>query len=69
MFNRNGLQAAVVKDGKAEIRTVRVARDLGTRVEVDAGLRAGERVILNPPVTLVNGSAVQPRPLGTGPTT
>jgi RND family efflux transporter MFP subunit len=69
LFNRNGLQAAVVKDGKAEIRTVRVARDLGTRVEVDAGLRAGERVILNPPVTLVNGSAVLPRPLGTGPTT
>jgi RND family efflux transporter MFP subunit len=69
LFNRNGLQAAVVKDGKAEIRTVRVARDLGTRVEVDAGLRAGERVILNPPVTLVNGSKVQPRPLDTGPTT
>jgi RND family efflux transporter MFP subunit len=69
LFNRNGLQAAVVRDGKAEIRTVRVARDLGTRVEVDAGLRAGERVILNPPVTLVNGSKVQPRPPGTGPTT
>ena len=69
LFNRNGLQAAVVKDGKADIRTVRVARDLGTRVEVDAGLRAGERVILNPPVTLVNGSKVQVRPLGTGPTT
>jgi RND family efflux transporter MFP subunit len=69
LFNRNGLQAAVVKDGKAEIRSVRVARDLGTRVEVDAGLRAGERVILNPPVTLVNGSKVQVRPLGAGPTT
>jgi multidrug efflux pump subunit AcrA (membrane-fusion protein) len=69
MFNRNGLQAAVVKDGKAEIRTVSVARDLGTRVEVDAGLRAGESVILNPPVTLISGSKVQPRPLGTGPTT
>jgi RND family efflux transporter MFP subunit len=69
LFNRNGLQAAVVKDGKAEIRTVRVARDLGTRVEVDAGLRAGERVILNPPVTLVNGSKVQARPLRAAPTT
>jgi RND family efflux transporter MFP subunit len=69
LFNRNGLQAAVVKDGKAEIRTVRVARDLGTRVEVDAGLRAGERVILSPPVTLVNGSKVQARPLGAAPTT
>jgi RND family efflux transporter MFP subunit len=69
LFNRNGLQVAVVEDGKAEIRTVRVTRDLGTRVEVDAGLRAGERVILNPPVALINGSKVQPRPLGTGPTT
>src|ERR1700730_581482 len=69
LFNRNGLQAAVVKDGEAEIRTVRVARDLGTRAEGDAGLRAGERVILNPPVTLVNGSKVQPHPLGTGPAT
>jgi RND family efflux transporter MFP subunit len=69
LFNRNGMQAAVVKDGKAEIRTVRVARDLGTRVEIDAGLRAGERVILNPPVTLGNGSSVRPRALGAGPTT
>jgi RND family efflux transporter MFP subunit len=69
LFNRNGLQAAIVKDSKVEIRTVRVVRDLGTRVEVDAGLRAGERVILNPPVTLVDGSKVQPRPLGVGPTT
>ena len=69
LFNRNGLQVAVVKDGKAEIRTVRVARDLGTRLEVDAGLRAGERVILNPPVTLGNGSNVRPRPPGAGSTT
>jgi len=40
LFNRNGLQTAVVKDGKAEIRTIRVARDLGTRVEVDAGIES-----------------------------
>jgi RND family efflux transporter MFP subunit len=69
MFNRNGLQAAVVKDGKAEIRTVRVTRDLGTQVQVEAGLSAGERVILNPPVTLVDGSKVQPRPDATTPRT
>jgi RND family efflux transporter MFP subunit len=69
IFNRNGLQAAVVKDSKAEIRNVKVTRDLGTRVEVDAGLKAGERVILNPPVTLIDGSKVQPRLLDSGPTT
>jgi RND family efflux transporter MFP subunit len=59
IFNRNGLQAAVAKDGKAEIRKVRVTRDLGTRVEVDAGVKAGERVILSPPVTLIDGDKVQ----------
>jgi RND family efflux transporter MFP subunit len=58
IFNRNGLQAAVVEDGKAEIRKVSVTRDLGTQVEVGAGVKAGDRVILNPPVTLTDGSKV-----------
>src|SRR6266404_779134 len=62
IFNRNGLQVAVVRDGKAEIRKVRVTRDLGTRVEVDTGVKWGDQVILNPPVNLVEGSKVQPRP-------
>jgi len=61
IFNRNGQQVAVVNNGKAEIRKVRVTRDLGTRVEVDAGVKPGEQVILNPPVTLVEGSKVQTR--------
>jgi RND family efflux transporter MFP subunit len=69
MFTRGGLQAAVVKDGKAEIRNVRVTRDLGTQVQVDAGLSAGERVILNPPMTLVDGSKVKPHPDATTPRT
>jgi RND family efflux transporter MFP subunit len=62
IFNRNGMQVAVVKDGKAEIRMVRVTRDLGTRVEVDTGVKWGDQVILNPPVNLADGSKVQPRP-------
>jgi RND family efflux transporter MFP subunit len=61
IFNRNGMQVAVVSDGKAEIRKVNVKRDLGTRVEVDSGIKAGDQVILNPPVTLVDGSKVHPR--------
>jgi RND family efflux transporter MFP subunit len=60
IFNRDGLQVAVLNDGKAEFRKVRAKRDMGTRVEVDAGIKAGEQVILNPPVTLVDGSRVQP---------
>jgi RND family efflux transporter MFP subunit len=58
IFNRNGLQVAVIEDGKAEIRKVRVTRDLGTQVEVDGGVKPGDRVILNPPVTLVEGGNV-----------
>jgi RND family efflux transporter MFP subunit len=62
IFNRDGMQVAVVSDGKAGIRKVRVRRDLGTRVEVDTGIKAGDQVILNPPITLVDGSKVQLRP-------
>ena len=61
IFNRNGMQVAVVSNGKAELRKVGVTRDLGTRVEVDSGIKAGDQVILNPPVTLVDGSKVQIR--------
>jgi RND family efflux transporter MFP subunit len=59
IFNRDGLQVAVFNDGKSEIRKVRVTRDLGTRVEVDAGVKPGDRVILNPPVNLIEGSKVR----------
>jgi RND family efflux transporter MFP subunit len=67
IFNRDGMQVAVVSNGKAEIRKLRVQRDLGTQVEVDAGVKAGEPVILDPPVTLVDGSKVQPIPEAAAP--
>jgi RND family efflux transporter MFP subunit len=59
IFNRNGLQVAVVEDDKAEIRKVNVTRDMGTQVEVDAGVKAGDRVVLNPPVNLSEGGKVR----------
>jgi RND family efflux transporter MFP subunit len=62
IFSREGMQVAVVSDGKAEIRKVTETRDLGTSVEVDGGVNAGDQVILNPPVNLVDGSRVQPVP-------
>jgi RND family efflux transporter MFP subunit len=60
IFNRNGLQVGVINNGRAEIRKVSVTRDFGTRVEVDAGVKAGDQVILNPPVTLADGEKVEP---------
>jgi len=62
IFNRDGLQVAVVHNGKAEIRKVRVRRDLGTWVEVNTGVKAGDQVIVSPPANLVEGSKVQPKP-------
>jgi multidrug efflux pump subunit AcrA (membrane-fusion protein) len=59
IFNRQGLQVAVIEGGVVHIRKISVARDLGTEVEVRDGLSAGDRVILNPSVDLTEGSRVQ----------
>jgi RND family efflux transporter MFP subunit len=59
IFNRNGLQVAVVQNGKANIRKINETRDMGTQVEVDAGVKPGDQVILNPPVNLREGSNVR----------
>ena len=61
IFDRDGMQVALFSNGKAEFRKVRVKRDFGTRVEVDTGIKAGDQVILNPPVNLVDGGKVQAR--------
>jgi RND family efflux transporter MFP subunit len=61
IFNRDGLQVAVVEDGVAHIRKISVARDLGTEIEARDGVKPGDQVILNPAVDLVEGSKVQVR--------
>jgi len=52
-------QVFVAEDGKARLRLVRSGARLGegksTRIEILTGLRAGDRVILDPPVTLRDG--------------
>ena len=59
IFNQNGLQVAVVQGGTAHLRKISVTHDLGTQVEVDAGVERGDMVILNPPVGLGEGSKVR----------
>jgi RND family efflux transporter MFP subunit len=61
VFGPQGLQVAMLEQGKARMRPVTVTRDLGTQVEVQDGVRAGDQVILNPPVDLVDGSPVDAR--------
>ncbi len=59
IFNRDGLQVAVVENDIVHLRKVTVARDLGTQVEVRDGVKAGDRVVLNPIVDIADGRAVR----------
>jgi RND family efflux transporter MFP subunit len=62
VFNRDGLSVAVVEDGIARIHKITVVRDFGTTVEVSAGVKDGDQVILNPPVNFIDGQKVKVRP-------
>ena len=59
IFDKNGLSAAVVEDGKIAIRRLDVAQDDGAQVQVRGGLKDGDRVILNLPVDLTAGMKVK----------
>jgi RND family efflux transporter MFP subunit len=59
IFNTDGLQVAVVENGVARLHKITIARDLGTQVEVSAGVRAGDQVILRPTVNLADASKVR----------
>jgi len=61
VFNSDGLNVWVVEDGVARVRHVTVARDFGTTVEVSAGVKDTDQVILNPPVDLTEGHKVKIR--------
>lgn len=62
IFNANGLQVAVVENGVVHLRKISVVRDLGSEVEVNSGVKAGDQVILNPAVDVTDGSKVHIRP-------
>jgi RND family efflux transporter MFP subunit len=51
----------LVSDGRAERRAVRLGGEAGDRVEVVAGLNAGERVIVNAPADMSDGDSVSVR--------
>lgn len=61
IFNQDGVQVAVVEDGVVHLRKVSITRDRGTEVDVQDGVKAGDRVILNPPVELSDGDRVEIR--------
>jgi len=60
IFRAQGMQAAILgDDGKAHLRSITLGRDFGSTVQVVAGLKATDRVILNPPDGIADGMAVR----------
>ncbi|HVV74292.1 MAG TPA: efflux RND transporter periplasmic adaptor subunit [Verrucomicrobiae bacterium] len=59
LFRSEGTQVGVVSpDGKVELRKVSLGRDFGQTIEIIEGLKSADRVIVNPPDSLVNGAIV-----------
>ena len=59
VFNADGTQVAVIKDNKAHFQKISVGRDLGTQLEVIAGLSPDDQVVSNPGERLTDGVEVQ----------
>jgi RND family efflux transporter MFP subunit len=65
VFDENGLHVAVVKNGVVHMQKISIARDFGTQVEVHDGVKPGDQVILNPILSLAEGSQVSAHALQT----
>jgi multidrug efflux pump subunit AcrA (membrane-fusion protein) len=60
IFRSEGLRLATVPDGThASLVPVVLGRDFGNEVEVVSGLTGAEKVIVNPPDSVVSGEAVR----------
>src|SRR5438128_8700648 len=59
LFRSEGLRAGVVKDGKVALTAVTPGHDFGNQIEIVAGLKPDDQVVVNPPDSLITGQQVQ----------
>jgi RND family efflux transporter MFP subunit len=59
IFRSEGLHVATVNNGKVALAAVTPGHDFGNQIEIVAGLKPNDQVIINPPDSLVSGQAVQ----------
>ncbi|HVW08785.1 MAG TPA: efflux RND transporter periplasmic adaptor subunit [Bryobacteraceae bacterium] len=59
LFRAEGLRAAVVRNGKAELLPVKVGRDFGESLEILDGLKPEDSLIVNPPDSILPGAPVR----------
>lgn len=63
LFRPEGTQVGVVSpDGTVALKTIKIGKDFGTKVEVTAGLTPTDQVIINPSDSLQSGDKVHPKP-------
>ena len=60
LFRDNALEVATVGlDNRVALKKVRIARDLGTEVEITGGMSQDERIVANPPDSIGDGEEVR----------
>ena len=60
LFRDNAIEVATLGlDNRIELKKVRIARDLGSEVEIDGGLSVDDRIVANPPESLGGGEDVR----------
>ena len=58
IFRSDKLQVGVVRNGKVAVTDVTPGHDFGDQIEIVAGLKSDDQVVLNPPDSLVSGQQV-----------
>ena len=59
LFRSEGLRVGVVKDGTVTLTAVTPGHDFCNQIEIVAGLKTDDQVIINPPDSLITGQQVQ----------
>lgn len=59
LFRKEGLRAAVVRNGKAQLIPITIGHDYGNSVEVTDGLSPKDAVVVDPSDSLEDGAAVE----------
>jgi RND family efflux transporter MFP subunit len=58
IFRSEHLQVGVVKNGNVELTDLTPGHDFGNEIEIVAGLKADDQMVVNPPDSLVSGQQV-----------
>jgi RND family efflux transporter MFP subunit len=59
IFRKEGLQVALIRDGKARLTSVKINHDYGNRVQIVSGLQPNDAVIVDPSDSLIDGTPVR----------